>query len=264
MTGGGCPPADRAKLAADVVAAIAAHPDSAVIVSSFDIEVLLLAQALDSELYLGLIGVDLATDLEVAADAGLAAVHPLFLGVLPEGVQAAHALGLDVNPWTVDDALSFGSVLDAGVDAIITDEPDKLTSFIGARCAEWTCEPQGEDAGAQEDAGGTDAADAASEDAASEDAAAADAGGDAADDATGTGTEDTGATDAMAQDAAAQDAPFAVGDAPGTEDATPPASGGNADAGCGAARATHGGAGVAIALLATVWWRRRRAAGTTT
>jgi glycerophosphoryl diester phosphodiesterase len=43
--------------------------------------------------------------------------------VTPASVAAAHALGLEVHVWTINDALEMATLLDMGVDAIMTDVP---------------------------------------------------------------------------------------------------------------------------------------------
>ena len=43
--------------------------------------------------------------------------------VTPESVAAAHALGLEVHVWTINDAAEMGTLLDLGADAIMTDVP---------------------------------------------------------------------------------------------------------------------------------------------
>ena len=42
----------------------------------------------------------------------------------PQMVAEAHAAGLKVIPWTVDDEATMQSMIDAGVDGFITDNPD--------------------------------------------------------------------------------------------------------------------------------------------
>lgn len=59
---------------------------------------------------------------------------PVFAGrVVPE----AHRLGLRVLVWTVDDAPTMRTLLDAGVDGIISNRPDRLRDVLIERGA-WT------------------------------------------------------------------------------------------------------------------------------
>jgi glycerophosphoryl diester phosphodiesterase len=45
-------------------------------------------------------------------------------------VRQAHRAGLEVIPWTVDDPETMRSLIDKGVDGIITDYPDRLRSVL--------------------------------------------------------------------------------------------------------------------------------------
>ena len=45
-------------------------------------------------------------------------------------VDEAHAAGLDVVPWTVDDRPTMSSLIDKGVDGLITDYPDRLRTVM--------------------------------------------------------------------------------------------------------------------------------------
>ena len=51
----------------------------------------------------------------------------------PELVAEAHAAGLAVIPWTIDDPATMASLLDAGVDGIITNYPDRLRDVLAER-----------------------------------------------------------------------------------------------------------------------------------
>jgi len=50
-----------------------------------------------------------------------------------ELVQAAHRAGMKVIPWTVDDRATMETLIDIGVDGIITDRPDLLREVLAER-----------------------------------------------------------------------------------------------------------------------------------
>jgi glycerophosphoryl diester phosphodiesterase len=50
--------------------------------------------------------------------------------VTPEKVKAAQAAGLQVVPWTVNDPAEWQRLIEAGVDAIITDDPAGLVAYL--------------------------------------------------------------------------------------------------------------------------------------
>ncbi|MPY96945.1 MAG: glycerophosphodiester phosphodiesterase [Actinophytocola sp.] len=55
--------------------------------------------------------------------------------VSPAFVRRAHRMGAEVHVWTVDDAPTMRSLLDIGVDGIITDRPDILRMVLRERGA---------------------------------------------------------------------------------------------------------------------------------
>ncbi len=74
--------------------------------------------------------------------AGGAFAHvPMRLGRLPihseRVIARAHDLGIRVVVWTVDDPATMRTLLDAGVDGIITDRPDVLREVLVSR-DQWT------------------------------------------------------------------------------------------------------------------------------
>lgn len=48
-------------------------------------------------------------------------------------VRDAHLAGIEVVPWTVNDKPTMASLLDIGVDGLITDYPDRLRELMAAR-----------------------------------------------------------------------------------------------------------------------------------
>lgn len=51
----------------------------------------------------------------------------------PALIAAAHAAGLAVIPWTVNDVATMRALIDAGADGLITDRPDLLRSVMTER-----------------------------------------------------------------------------------------------------------------------------------
>jgi glycerophosphoryl diester phosphodiesterase len=48
-------------------------------------------------------------------------------------VTEAHRAGIKVIPWTVNDPATMGALIDAGVDGLITDYPDRLRAVLAER-----------------------------------------------------------------------------------------------------------------------------------
>ena len=105
-----------------------------VIVSSFNPAALLRIRLKDRRIPLGLL---YETGMPFLLDTGWpsallrrAALHPSWDMVTPEFVQKAHASGRRVYPWTVNESVYLQSMIDAGVDGIITDRPDILAQVL--------------------------------------------------------------------------------------------------------------------------------------
>ena len=68
--------------------------------------------------------------VEIAREAEAAILSPDFHLVTPEQVQASHAAKIEVVPWTADTPQDWQRLIDAGVDAIITDDPAELIAYL--------------------------------------------------------------------------------------------------------------------------------------
>lgn len=58
------------------------------------------------------------------------ALHPLFYVVRPELIAGAHAAGIDVNTFTLDDETLMRRMIQCGVDGIFTNYPDRLLKIL--------------------------------------------------------------------------------------------------------------------------------------
>lgn len=106
-----------------------------VVVSSFDwfaIEVVRARLPAVPTAFITPIGVAAEACVAYAVDAGHAQCHPHLSAVLmqPESVEVAHAAGIEVACWTVDDLDDLAELAAAGVDAVITDDPVKIVAAL--------------------------------------------------------------------------------------------------------------------------------------
>jgi glycerophosphoryl diester phosphodiesterase len=69
----------------------------------------------------------------LVAAAGAQVWSPNFKDVTPARVQEAHALGLKLLPWTVNERADMQRLLDLRVDGLITDYPDRLRAVMTER-----------------------------------------------------------------------------------------------------------------------------------
>jgi glycerophosphoryl diester phosphodiesterase len=69
----------------------------------------------------------------LAQAAGCSIWSPFWRNATPDRIAQAHALGLTVLPWTVNDAADMARLIDAGVDGLITDYPDRLRDVMRAK-----------------------------------------------------------------------------------------------------------------------------------
>jgi glycerophosphoryl diester phosphodiesterase len=116
---------------------------SRVILQSFDFRTLITMRKLDPSIRLSaLIGSNPKDDammgitdsdkdfVSIGKKTGAQIISPDFHLVTPEKVAAAHAAGLQIVPWTADTPEDWQALVDAKVDAIITDDPEALVIWL--------------------------------------------------------------------------------------------------------------------------------------
>ncbi len=106
------------------------------VVSSFNVGSIDRLQAIDPALPIGLLvwaQADPASLVARAAAHRFAAIHPHDVLVDQAFVDRAHAEGLQVNVWTVDDPERIRQLVGFGVDGIITNDPARALAALGRR-----------------------------------------------------------------------------------------------------------------------------------
>lgn len=71
--------------------------------------------------------------VEIAREGEASIVSPEYSLVTKAQVEHAHAAGLQVVPWTANDPGDWDKLIEAGVDAIITDNPAGLIAYLKAQ-----------------------------------------------------------------------------------------------------------------------------------
>jgi glycerophosphoryl diester phosphodiesterase len=96
-----------------------------IVVSSFGLAAIDAVRARDAGIatgWLTLPSYDQLRALDTAIEHGHNALNPFHSAVTPELVEAAHAAGLAINTWTVDEPDDIRRLADFGVDVIITND----------------------------------------------------------------------------------------------------------------------------------------------
>ena len=111
------------------------HLERRIILQSFDFRTLVAMRKLAPEIRLSALTEadprDFAALSKEAANAEI--VSPQFRLVTPEKVTAAHAAGIQVVPWTANTPDDWQRLIDAHVDAIISDDPAELIRYLKER-----------------------------------------------------------------------------------------------------------------------------------
>ena len=103
-----------------------------IILQSFDFRTLVAMRKLAPEIRLSaLVENDERDFVAIAATAANAEIiSPDFHLVTPQKVEAAHRAGLQVVPWTADTPADWDMLIQAKVDAIISDDPAELIAYL--------------------------------------------------------------------------------------------------------------------------------------
>jgi len=104
------------------------------IVISFDPATLAAVRKLEPAIMIGLLVEDATADpVKAALDVGARQLCPKADLVTQELVERAHRADLHVVAWTINDAEKMRAAMDAGVDGIMTDLPDRLRAVVEDR-----------------------------------------------------------------------------------------------------------------------------------
>ena len=107
------------------------HLESRVILQSFDFRTLHSMKKLAPEIRLSALYMGPAKDfVAIAREADAQIVSPYYTLVNKRQVEAAHRAGLQVVPWTANTPKDWDALIDAKVDAIITDDPAELIAYL--------------------------------------------------------------------------------------------------------------------------------------
>lgn len=125
------------RVVAAVVKLLHERGEDEVIVSSFHLPSIVRVHALDPDIPTGYLMAAKPMPLDglaIAVAGGHRAIHPFFAmlgdGAAADVVEQAHALGIAVNTWTVNDPEEINRLAVAGVDAIITDVPAEARAAL--------------------------------------------------------------------------------------------------------------------------------------
>jgi glycerophosphoryl diester phosphodiesterase len=103
-----------------------------VILSSFNHYSMVKCKEISAEIKTGLLYMEgLYHPEKYCSYVGADALHPFYPAADKTIVESAHHLGLQINPFTIDDEKIMKHMIALGVDGIITNYPDKLNKIIG-------------------------------------------------------------------------------------------------------------------------------------
>jgi glycerophosphoryl diester phosphodiesterase len=123
------PPADWDALASNLLGTLRESGLlESTVISCFDMQALAAVRAQAAEARLGVLwqSPDFTAAWESAQELRAASVHPYWMLVSPQVIDAAHARGLEVLTWTVNDVAAMRALIAQGIDGIISDFPTRF------------------------------------------------------------------------------------------------------------------------------------------
>ncbi len=111
------------------------HVEDRVMLQSFDFRTLHAMKKIAPEIRLVALweGSSDRDFVSIAKEADAKIISPAYRQVTPEKVKAAHDAGLEVVPWTANRPADWDKLIDAKVDAIISDDPAGLIAHLKTR-----------------------------------------------------------------------------------------------------------------------------------
>lgn len=111
------------------------HLEKRVMLQSFDFRTLVASKKMAPEIRRSaLTEFDQRDFVTIAHEGGDAQIiSPNYQLVTKQKVEAAHKAGIQVVPWTVDTEADWDKMIDAGVDAIISDDPAALLAYLKSK-----------------------------------------------------------------------------------------------------------------------------------
>ena len=107
------------------------HLESRIILQSFDFRTLIEMKRLAPEIKLAaLCGGPNLDFVKIGKETGAQIISPMHVTVTKVQIDAAHAAGLTVVPWTADTVKDWDRLIAAGADAIITNDPAALIEHL--------------------------------------------------------------------------------------------------------------------------------------
>lgn len=123
-------------IAGHVAAVVRMAGHESVTISSFDHHALLQIRALEPDVETAALFSALPVDpVRLARDARAQCLHPHWAFATRDLIEAAHAAGLRVDVWTVDDPGYMAEMTGRRVDGIMTNVPERLRDVLAASAA---------------------------------------------------------------------------------------------------------------------------------